>query len=153
MNEGRGSDNPYLPRYQQLEAWQHADNLAVDIYRPTKGLPVNVRDLSRQIFRAAISAPANIAEGYGRASDKDFQQFLVIAHASLYEVGYFLHFLKRIEVLSQDTYSPLAADCQRTSRVLYGLMKTIRRGADSTSKQRRYLRDEPAVYSASGNAY
>lgn len=131
------------PRYQQLDAWRFADDLAVDIYGVTKMLPVNARVLASQILRAAVSAPANIAEGYGRASAKEFQQFLVVAHASLYEVGYFLHFLKRIEAIDRDTLERLASNCQRTSRIVYGLMKSVRSGANANG--RRYLRDEPGA--------
>ncbi len=149
-NEERG-ENPYLPRYQQLDAWHLADDLAVDVYRLTRRLPAETRDLSSQIFRAAISAPANIAEGYGRASHKEFQQFLVVAHASLYEVGYFLHFLRRIEMLPAEKYMVLAANCQRTSRVLFGLMKSIRAGTADGEKRRRYLRDEAEVYATNGS--
>ena len=153
MNDDGRAENQYLPRYQQLDAWRFADDLAVEVYRLTKGLPADTRELSRQIFRAAISAPANIAEGYGRASQKEFQQFLVVAHASLYEVGYFLHFLKRIEILSDEKYSLLASDCQRTSRVLFGLMKSIRPGATDVKTPRRYLREQAGVYTTNGNSH
>ncbi len=130
------------PRYEQLDAWRYADDLAVDVYRLTKRLPPDVRPVVSQILRAAISVPANIAEGYGRGSDREFLQFLTIAHASLYEVTYFLHFLERIEAISPEMHEKAAADCSRGSRVLFGLMKSVRSGIGRTGN-RRYLRGTP----------
>ena len=65
--------------YMRLDAWRLADDLAVELFRVTKDLPGNVRWLATQIARAATSAPANIAEGYARASNKEFfQQFTAL---------------------------------------------------------------------------
>ncbi len=129
------------PRYEQLDAWKYADDLAVEVYKLTRQLPPDVKPVAGQILRAAISVPANIAEGYGRGSDKEFLQFLTIANASLYEVGYFVHFLRRIEAITSVTYERVAADCSRGSRVLFGLMKSVRSG--TRTGQRRFLASGP----------
>ncbi len=126
------------PRYQQLDAWRYADDLAVDVYRLTRRLPADLRPVASQILRAAISAPANIAEGYGRGSNKEFLQFLTVAHASIYEVGYFLHFLNRIEAISKEAHDEATKTCSRASRVVFGLMKSVRSGIGRTGN-RRYL--------------
>ncbi|HET9477020.1 MAG TPA: four helix bundle protein [Dehalococcoidia bacterium] len=126
------------PRYEQLDAWRYADDLAVDVYRLTRRLAPDLRPVVSQILRAAISVPANIAEGYGRGSDREFLQFLTIANASLYEVTYFLHFLQRIDAISAEAHRKAAADCSRNSRVLFGLMKSIRGGSGRVAN-RRYL--------------
>jgi len=134
------------PRYQQLDAWQLTDDLAVAIYQLIDGLPPKARVLTSQLIRAATSPPANIAEGYGRASRKEFQQFLTIAHASLYELGYFVHFLGRVQAIDQNTQRALSGRCQRASRVLYGLMRSVSTGAKRDSEHRRYLKEEAASY-------
>ncbi len=126
------------PRYEQLDAWRYADDLAVDVYRMTKRLAPDLRPISSQILRAGISVPANIAEGYGRGSDREFLQFLIIANASLYEVGYFFHFLSRIEAISPEAHEKAATDCSRALRVLFGLMKSVRSGSSRTGR-RQYL--------------
>jgi four helix bundle protein len=61
------------------------------IYRFTKAFPsLEKFSLTNQLLRAVISIPANIAEGYGRKSNKEFIQFLYISLGSLEEVRYYL---------------------------------------------------------------
>jgi four helix bundle protein len=125
--------------YRKLAAWQLADDLAVDVYSVVKTLPPAARPLSSQIIRAATSAPANIAEGYGRASRQEFRQFLAVAHASLYELSYFLHFLSRINALDATRERDLSDRARRASSVEFGLMRVVSEGAN----KRRYLPDRP----------
>ncbi len=139
---GAPNFEPSVPRYQQLEAWRHADDLAVEVYHLTKKLPWDARELRGQLIRAGTSAPANIAEGYGRPSSKEFLQFLVIARSSLYEVHYFLHFLKRIEVIDQDTHKRLSAECERAVRIMYGLMRSVHARTNTSKNGRRYLKEQ-----------
>jgi len=55
--------------YRDLTVWQEGVDLVVNIYRLTKKLPLTERyALADQMQRAAVSVPANIAEGHGRAS-------------------------------------------------------------------------------------
>lgn len=139
------------PRYRQLDAWRYSDDLAVEVYHAARKLPSHARVLMDQIIRAAVSAPANIAEGYGRASSKEFRHFLTIAHASLYEVSYFLHFLRRIEMVDGDTYERLATSCERASRVTYGLMRAVRSDVEAGRPTPRYLKEEPGAYVSNGH--
>lgn len=132
--------------YMRLDAWRLTDDLAAELFRVTKDLPVNVRWLATQIARAATSAPANIAEGHARASNKESFQHLSVAHGSMYEVGYYIHFMGRTQLLDSATCSNLEAQCQRASRLIYGLMKAIRSGTSDPTMKRRYLRELPAVY-------
>lgn len=74
-------------RYEELIAWQKAMLLAKNVYRIQKDLPKEeMCALGDQIRRAVVSIPSNIAEGFGRESDKDFRRFLSIARGSLCEV-------------------------------------------------------------------
>ena len=145
MNEqGTRPDN--APRYRQLKAWQTSDDLAVEVYRLTKRLPRDEYWLKDQIIRAAVSAPANIAEGYGRGSNKEFAQSLVVAHGSLYEVDDFLHFLQRIELIDPVRSAKLADECRQASRLTFGLLRAARSDAKGTDTKHRYLREEPLSY-------
>lgn len=146
MSDSGQSGGEDAPRYRQLKAWQLSDDLAVDIYKLSKRLPRNEYWLKDQIVRAAVSAPANIAEGYGRASNKEFAQSLVVAHGSLYEVDYFLHFLNRIDLMESTACAELTAECRHASRLTYGLLRAARTDADGSGTRRRYLREESAVY-------
>lgn len=72
---------------QNLIVWEKAMHLAKDIYLFSRQMPDEERfGLSDQIRRAAVSIPSNIAEGFGRMSDKEFIRFLTIANGSLYEL-------------------------------------------------------------------
>ncbi|TDQ75238.1 four helix bundle protein [Sphingobacterium yanglingense] len=76
-----------MHQYKELKLWQKAIELVSEIYSLTDSFPERERfGLISQINRAAVSIPSNIAEGAGRNSDKEFVQFLAIAHASTYEV-------------------------------------------------------------------
>ena len=72
--------------YEDLLVWQKAMLLAKMVYVIQKQLPKEeVYGLGDQIRRAVVSVPSNIAEGFGRETDKEFKHFLSIARGSLYE--------------------------------------------------------------------
>lgn len=144
--EERPPPSDSTPGYMRLEAWRFSDDLAVQLFLVTKSLPNNVRWLATQITRAATSAPANIAEGYGRASNREFFQHLAVAHGSLHEVGYYIHFMGRTQLLNPSTCDNLMEQCQRASRIVYGLMKSVRSDTSDRTMNRRYLRELPEVY-------
>lgn len=74
-------------RFQKLDVWQKASNLASRIDQLTRAFPDNERfGLTSPMRRAAVSIAANIAEGSGRSSDVVFARFLEMAYGSLTEV-------------------------------------------------------------------
>jgi len=76
-----------VKNYKELEVWQKSKNFAVTVYRATEAFPrAELFGLSAQIRRAATSVPANIAEGWGRGSTREYIQFLLIARGSLMEL-------------------------------------------------------------------
>jgi four helix bundle protein len=73
-----------IQSYLDLKVWQEAMNLAEECYRLTKLFPSSeMYGMVSQIRRAAVSVPANIAEGYGREYRQEYIQFLRIAQGSL----------------------------------------------------------------------
>lgn len=69
--------------YKDLGVWQKAMDMVVMCYRATKNFPKNeVYGLAGQLQRAAVSVPANIAEGRERKHSKEFLQHLSIAYSS-----------------------------------------------------------------------
>src|SRR5579864_3696103 len=73
--------------YQDLKVWRAATDLAVQVYRLTAPFPKEERyGLVSQLRRAAVSVPSNIAEGKGRASDKELIYFLCNARGSVFEI-------------------------------------------------------------------
>ena len=97
-----------MRNYKNLGAWQHADELTVQIYWVTRQLPSSeMYGITSQLRRAAYSVPANIAEGSGRESNPDYLRFLSMARGSLAETEYFLHLAYRLEYLSKDDWNQL----------------------------------------------
>ena len=80
-----------LKSFRQLEIWRLSHQFVILVYRLTKSFPeLEKFSLTNQLLKAVISIPANIAEGYGRKSNKEFIQFLYISLGSLEEVRYYL---------------------------------------------------------------
>jgi four helix bundle protein len=112
--------------YRDLEVWQMAIDLAEQCYRATKCFPKDeLFGLTSQIRRAAASIPANIAEGQGRESTKDFLRFISIARGSLMEVETHLILSRRIGLMDQAALESLMTKSDRISRMLAGLRKAL----------------------------
>jgi four helix bundle protein len=76
-----------MHRYQNLEIWNRAIDLTAVVYELSKEFPEDEKfGLTSQIKRAVISIASNIAEGAGRNSDKEFNQFLGYSMGSICEV-------------------------------------------------------------------
>ena len=117
-----------MPRdYRNLKVFHVVDDLVVSIYEATRSFPkAEMFGLTSQLRRAAVSVPANIVEGAARHSDGEFVHFLNIAYGSLAEVRYFLDLALRLGFLEVDVQAPLAAKADEASRMLNGLMKSVR---------------------------
>jgi len=91
--------------FEDLLVWKKAHQLVLAIYKITKQFPKEEKFcLISQIRRAAVSVPANIAEGFRRRTKPDKQHFLTIAHGSLEEVRYYL-------ILSEDLGYCKSGEC------------------------------------------
>ncbi|HHH41874.1 MAG TPA: four helix bundle protein [Chloroflexi bacterium] len=115
--------------FRGILAWQKADDLAVEIYRATgRCFPREERyALTSQIRSAAVSVAANIAEGSGRRTLKDFRSFLYKAQGSLSEVEYYLHLARRLDYLDKDDYARLEAQRAEVGRLLAGFIAFLDR--------------------------
>ena len=75
-----------IKSYEDLEIWQHAMDLLVDVYAFTATFPAAEKyNLTSQLNRAVVSVPCNIAEGWGRGRGAAQANFVRIARGSLYE--------------------------------------------------------------------
>ena len=113
--------------YQDLLVWQKSMDLVIESYELVKFLPLNEQfALSPQIRRAAVSIPANIAEGFGRWHSNDFVHFLLIANGSLKELETHLLIGKRLNLFdSQQLTKPMAL-AEEIGRMLAALRKKLK---------------------------
>jgi four helix bundle protein len=113
-------------RFEKLDVWRLAVDLADQVYRFTKSFPADERfGLTNQMRRAAVSISSNIAEGSGRVSDKDFARFLEISYGSLMEVVSQSAIAHRQQFLHKELYDSIYRDSEELARMLSGLRTTL----------------------------
>ena len=112
--------------FEQIISWKKARELNKQIYRLTQKNQFS-KDfaLRDQIRRASISVSSNIAEGFGRKSDKEFVYFLNIAQASCCEVKSQLHLALDVEYLNEEEFKGAYDLCDEISRTIFGLIKHL----------------------------
>ncbi len=102
--------------FQDLVVWQNAHRLVLGIYRLSRAFPrEEAFGLTAQLRRAAVSIPANIAEGSTRRSDADKARFYNIAQGSLEECRYYLILCRDLGYADSQA---LLAELQAVSRLL-----------------------------------
>lgn len=120
-------------RFEKLDAWQYAVDLADVIYQVSRSFPSDERfGLTNQIRRASVSISANIAEGSGRISDRDNLRFVEIAYGSLMEVVSHATIAHRQKFLSDDSHQDIYQRADRLARILSGLRNKLRGGASTS---------------------
>jgi four helix bundle protein len=109
--------------FRDLVVWQQAHAFVLGVYRYTESFPEREKyGLAHQLRRAAVSIPANIAEGFGKRSSPEKARFLNIAEGSLEECRYYL-------ILSQDLgygqSESLMSVLEETSKLLNAYARAI----------------------------
>ena len=115
-----------LQSYRELLVWQKSMDLVVGSCELAKKLPQSeLFSLSDQIRRAAVSIPANIAEGYGRWNSRDYMRYLRIASGSLTELE--THFLigVRLKYLSRTEVESILTKTDELGRMLTSLLQKL----------------------------
>ena len=121
--------------YKKIGAWQKADDLVVGVYELTKNFPrEEIYGLTSQLRRAAYSVPANIAEGSGRQTKKDYLHFLYIARGSLNETDYFLHLSLRLGLIDESQHRRIDKQVRRTFAALHGLIAAVEKETSKLGK-------------------
>ena len=103
-----------------------AMTLPADCYLLTAQFPKDeMYGMSAQVRRAAVSIPANIAEGYGRDQTGSVVQFLRVAQGSARELETHLILAERVGLADQKTVMPLQESCERISKMLRSLIRSL----------------------------
>ena len=115
-----------IKSHRDLIAWQKAMDLVVETYKVSRDFPKEeLYGLTSQMRRAAVSVPANIAEGQGRRLSGEFIHFLGTARGSLLELETHLEIALRLGYIEQKKYQLAQDQIQEVGRILNGLLRTI----------------------------
>ncbi len=113
-----------IASYTDLMVWQEARKLAKLTYELTSSFPHDEKyGLSSQIKRAVVSVPSNIAEGFGRSSAKEKNQFYYIAKGSLAELETQGYISQDVGLLSKRDLDKLLDQSTVVQKLLHGLIK------------------------------
>jgi four helix bundle protein len=116
-------------RFEDIQSWQKARELTRQIYQTTR-TPMFAKDygLCSQIQRSSVSIMGNIAEGFGRNSDKEFANFLNIAIGSTTETQSHLYVALDQSYLDESKFMECYERCAEINRMLKSLAQTLRHG-------------------------
>lgn len=124
---GAGSSELRVGRFEDLEAWQKAIELAVITYKITDTFPKSeIYALTNQMRRASSSISANIAEGFSRHGIKDKLHFYSIAAGSLTELKSFVYLAEKLGYLSTDDQQQTLTEIEPTHKLLNGLIRSTK---------------------------
>ena len=114
-------------RFEDLFVWKKAHQLVLGVYKATKEFPKEeLYGLVSQIRRAAVSVPANIAEGYRKKTKAEKQRFLTIAHSSLEETRYYLILSKELNYCNTSEMYGLAEEVSKLLTLYYRKIEDYR---------------------------
>lgn len=113
-----------ITKFEDLIAWQKAQDFAVDIYT----IFDNSKDYNyrNQICSAVVSISNNIAEGFDRSSDADFSRFLYMSLGSASEVRSMIHLAERLKYIDTETKTDLFKKSDEVSKITRGLIKSLK---------------------------
>lgn len=112
--------------FENLEIYQLSEKLSDRVWQiVTEWNFLNQKTVGTQVIRAADSIGANIAEGSGRGTDKDYSRFLRIARGSLYETRHWLRRAVKRELLTKDQIEELSSITKELTPKLNAYIKAI----------------------------
>lgn len=115
-----------VERFEDLKCWQAARDLVKSVYQACElGKLSRDIDTRSQIKRAALSSMNNIAEGFGRKSDKEFIRFLDIAQSSCMEVKSITYALEDLDYLTKEQITSIREKSEITKSLALGLIRYI----------------------------
>ena len=117
-----------IKSYKDLLIWQKGIKIVCLVYKLVKSFPQEeLYALTSQIKRASVSIPSNIAEGYGRNTDKSFSHFLDISRGSLFEIETQLLIANELGFITNETlYTEILSQIQEESKMINAFSKTLK---------------------------
>src|ERR1043165_2583957 len=113
--------------FRSLKVWERAHALTLAIYKATEPFPKHeLYSLTNQIQRAAVSIPANIAEGCGKDSDAELKRYFSIAMGSSSELEYLLLLARDLNYLPEATHQTIHSNLVETRKMLNAFIQKIK---------------------------
>ena len=117
-----------IKSYRDLEVWKKSISLIKNIYEITESYPKKeTYGLGSQTERSAVSIAANIAEGRGRNSTREFLRHISFAYGSLAECETHLFIAKELNYISQENLNKFIGSTEEIGRMLNGLSNSLRK--------------------------
>ena len=112
--------------HKDLEVWKKSMDLVALVYQLTNDFPDTEKfGLTNQLRRAVVSIPSNIAEGAGRDSSPQFNQFLNIAFGSSYELQTQLIISERLNFISKEVNEPILSKLDEIQKMIYVFKENV----------------------------
>ena len=117
-----------IKSHKDLLIWKKGIKIVILVYQLVKSFPKEeLYALTSQLKRASVSIPSNIAEGFGRNTDKSFSHFLAISRGSLYEVETQLLIAEELGFISDDKlFAEILGEIEQQSKMINSFSKTLR---------------------------
>jgi four helix bundle protein len=130
-----------VKKFEDLRMWQASRRLANLIYQLTGKSAFKDASLRNQIRRAAVSVMSNIAEGFGRGSNEEFQYFLYIAKGSLTEVLSQLYLSSDLNYISEKEFQTGQKLCAETASLLQAFAGKMKSANRTSFRKKRKVED------------
>jgi four helix bundle protein len=125
--------------FRKLQVWQKAHALALRVDRVAISIRASRHvSLRSQLVRAAMSIPANIAEGRRQSSERDFSRFLRYSLNSAYELEYHLVVAQDTSAVPEAEVHSILSETIEVRKMLHGLLRTLAKGKEmQTAREER----------------
>ena len=113
--------------FRSLKVWEKAHALTLAIYKSTSSFPKQeIYALTSQIQRAAVSIPANIAEGCGKDSDAELKRYFLISMGSASELEYLLILAHDLGYLPENAFQSMTNDLVEIRKMLNAFIQKLK---------------------------
>src|SRR5882762_9983666 len=114
--------------FEDLTVWQEAHKLTLEVYKLTVKFPGSEKyGVVSQLRRCSSSVPANIAEGFGRATTRELLRCLQIARGELEETRYFVLLSRDLGYVTSEDCDSIAQHCNSIGRLINALGSSLKR--------------------------
>ena len=115
-----------MHNFKKLNIWIKSITLVKEIYVLTNKFPkIEQYGLVSQMQRAAVSIPANIAEGSAKSSNKDFTRFLEFSLGSIFELETLTIISKELSYINDETFNSIDKQIQEVQKMIISFMSQL----------------------------